>query len=84
MKSTIIQVIIIVIILFFLAQITISFSPFSIKFGRPLFAIGWVLICVGIGCIQLDSERKGRQDLINGVKSEIQNISKISNKEDLQ
>lgn len=64
MKSIVILLIALTLILFFVAQISIQLSPFKITFGRPLFAIGWVLIIVGISCIQIDSERKGKKEVI--------------------
>lgn len=61
---TIISLIMVVAILLFVAKVSIHINPFKITFGRPLFAIGCVLIIIGMSCIQIDSERKGKKEVI--------------------
>jgi hypothetical protein len=54
-----ITIVLITLAIFFLAQISIELHPLKISFGRPYFAIGWILIVIGIALIQIDSESKG-------------------------
>jgi ABC-type nickel/cobalt efflux system permease component RcnA len=88
MKATIISLIAIAIILLFVARISIQFSPFKITFDRPWFAIGWILIVIGVAFIQIDSETKGYRkaykEATEIVDQEFQNISKNNSDEQIE
>lgn len=61
----ILQVIILTAILAYMAEIKISFSPFSISFGRGWLAIGFILIMCGCICLKAqwyqDGMKKGTE-----------------------
>ena len=88
MKSIVILLIALTLILFFVAQISIQLSPFKITFGRPLFAIGLILIMIGVAFIQIDAETKGYRraykEATEIVNKEFQNISKDKNNEEIE
>jgi len=71
MKTTLITLALLILIMLFLAQVSIEFNPFKITFGRPYFAIGWILIIIGVAFIQIDSERKGRKEKLEEVIKQI-------------
>lgn len=88
MKATIISLIVIAIILLFVARISIQFSHFKISFDRPWFAIGWILIVIGVAFIQIDSETKGYRkaykEATEIVDNEFSNISKDKINEEIK
>jgi hypothetical protein len=63
----IITLIICAVALLLLIGTTIEFKPFKIVFDKPLTAIGWLLIVIGIAFISVQSERKGYDKAINEI-----------------
>lgn len=71
MLGTIFSVIVIIVCFLFLADTTITFSPFSIKFEKLYYAIGWFLIFGGVIVIRQGEYKAGLQ---RGVKIAIEEI----------
>lgn len=51
-----------IIVLLWLAEIKITFNPFSISFGNYHLAIGFLMIYVGVGLIGVSFYNKGADD----------------------
>ena len=72
--STAAFVILVVLAYLFIADTTISFSPFSVKVESPLRAIGWFLIALGVASIQVQSHREGRKSMLIEIRQEIKEL----------
>ena len=60
--SWIIYAIIGTILFFYMADTTITFSPFSFKVERLSFAFGWLFLSVGIVLMQINTYNRGVHD----------------------
>lgn len=56
-----------------MADTTITWKPFSVKFESPYNAVGYLLIFVGIIFIKVDSERKGAKKAIDQIIEQVYN-----------
>ena len=69
-------IIIVLVVFFIIANVTISLNPFKITFEKPLTAIGWFLIIIGISFIigetRVHSEHKGYMRGVQELSSDIQ------------
>ncbi|MEG1587197.1 MAG: hypothetical protein RR346_10000 [Bacteroidales bacterium] len=54
----ILTAIISIIFLLWLAEVKITFNPFSVTFGNAGYVVGMILICIGVSVISISSERK--------------------------
>lgn len=75
MKYLFLVLLIVIVGFAIMADTTISFKPFSIKFGSPYNAVGYLLIFSGIAFIKIDSERKGARKAIDVVTERIEEIA---------
>lgn len=57
-----------------MADTTITLKPFSIRFGSPFNAVGYMLIFIGVICIKIDAEKKGATKAINRVFERIEEL----------
>jgi hypothetical protein len=69
MIKTIIWAAALFVLIAFIADMKISFKPFYVKFGSPFFAIGVVLIGLGLACYYYEAYKQGREHGINEVMS---------------
>lgn len=76
MKELIFVIALIIIGFALMADTTISFNPFSIKFGSPYNAVGYMLIFTGIIFIKIDSEKKGAKKAIDTIFERVEELSK--------
>lgn len=56
-----------------MADTTITWKPFSIKFESPYNAVGYLLIFAGIIFIKIDSERKGAKKAVETIIEQVYN-----------
>lgn len=56
-----------------MADTTITWKPFSVKFESPYNAVGYLLIFIGIIFIKVDSERKGAKKAIDQIIEQVYN-----------
>jgi hypothetical protein len=68
MKTVLIAAIIIAISWFWLANTTITFHPFSIKFERPYYAFLWIVLLVTITQLMRVEYIRGRNNCLNDIK----------------
>ena len=73
MKELVIAILLVVFGFMIMADTSIEFKPFSIKFGSPYNALGYMLIFIGIICIKIDAEKKGARKAIDHVVNQIYN-----------
>ena len=81
MKELVIASLLVIIGFMLMADTSISFRPFSIKFSSPYNAVGYMLIFIGIICIKIDAEKKGAKKAIDHVIDQISNPNKESSNE---
>ena len=67
MKTIILIAFLAILFFFFIARTTVHFNPFSIKFGRPLYAVGALFLIIGMGTMNYASETKGYNDAVKDV-----------------
>lgn len=56
-----------------MADTTITWKPFSVKFESPYNAVGYLLIFIGIIFIKVDSERKGAKKAVDQIIEQVYN-----------
>lgn len=57
-----------------LAETSISFHPFSIKFERPYFALLWIVLYLSVSQLMRVEYKKGYNDCIKDVKQVIEEV----------
>jgi uncharacterized membrane protein YgaE (UPF0421/DUF939 family) len=81
MKTKMIQVIIpitLAIVLFLImADTTITFNPFSIKFTSLFRGIGWIVLIIGMALIEYSAQRRGRLEFQKDIESQFEQITRI-------
>jgi uncharacterized membrane protein len=71
MKELLIVFAVIVIGFALMADTSITFKPFSIKFESPYNAIGYMLVFIGIIFIKIDSEKKGAKKAVDTIVEQL-------------
>jgi len=81
MAGNVIIVLIIIFVFFYMANTEIHFSPFSIKVKHLFYAIGWLLIVIGISFISMDYRKRGfdegKQEIIYQLEKKLDSSEKV-------
>jgi FtsH-binding integral membrane protein len=81
MKSIIFFALVGVAAFLLLAKPQVSFSPFSVRFEALGYAIGWLMIIVGVSLISYDSEKRARREVVEEISNVIQQINNEDDQE---
>lgn len=73
MKTTL-WLILVAVIVFFAARPKLNFSPFSVTFETPYFAIGIAFMLIGLSLIQYESYKRGVKE---GLNKTIEKLEKL-------
>ena len=73
MKTTL-WLILVLALIFFAARPKLNFSPFSVTFETPYFAIGMAFLIIGLSLIQYQSYKRG---VAEGITKTIQALEKL-------
>jgi len=81
MVGNVITVLIIIFVFFYMANTEIHFSPFSIKVKHLYYALGWLLIGIGVSFISADYRKRGfeegKEEIILQLEKKLDSLEKI-------
>ena len=81
MVGSVITVLIIIFAFFYMANTEIHFSPFSIKVKHIYYAIGWLLIGIGVSFISADYRKRGfvegKEEIILQLERKLDSLGKV-------
>jgi hypothetical protein len=81
--STIIIISLIAILFLIMSRLSLSFKPFSFKIQEPFRGIGWVLLVLGISCMEYSAQKKGRNEIFDKAKKTLDDIKKTQEQSDI-
>lgn len=68
--KTIVALIVFIVMITYIAEPTLTFKPFSLKFEKPYMPFAWIFLVLAIVFFQIGARRDGyKEGLTNGIEA---------------